>query len=122
VTGASRGIGRAIAVALAHAGADIAINYRTRADDAAETRNAVMGAGRRALVVQADVSQSASIAAMMETIRRDLGHPDIVVNNAAVGRPKPIADLTEADWDEVVDTNLKSAFLVTQAALPAIQL
>jgi len=121
VTGASRGIGRAIAVALARAGADIAINYKTRAEEAALTRDTVMQAGRKALVIQADVADSTAVRAMLAAVRSDLGEPDIVVNNAAVGRPKPIADLTEADWDDVVDTNLKSAFLVTQAALPAMR-
>jgi 3-oxoacyl-[acyl-carrier protein] reductase len=121
VTGASRGIGRAIAIALARAGADIAVNYRMRADEAESTRDAVMASGRRAAVFQADVSAADAVNAMMHAIRHQLGDPDIVVNNAAVGRPKPIADLTEADWDEVVDINLKSAFLVTQAALPAMR-
>jgi 3-oxoacyl-[acyl-carrier protein] reductase len=121
VTGASRGIGRAIAVALAGAGADVAINYKTRAEEAAATRDAVSKAGRKSVVVQADVADSASVNAMFDTVRRELGDPDIVVNNAAVGRPKAIADLTEADWDDVVDTNLKSAFLVTQAALPVMR-
>lgn len=121
VTGASRGIGRAIAVALARAGADVAINYQSRAAEAAETQAMVAALGRRTLVVQADVAQSAAITAMMDTVRRGLGDPDIVVNNAAIGKPKPIADLTEADWDQLMDVNLKSAFLVTQAALPAMR-
>ena len=121
VTGASRGIGRAIAVALARAGADVAINYQSRTAEAEDTRAAVVSLGRRAIVVQADVAKSAAITAMMETVRRDLGDPDIVVNNAAIGKPKPIADLSEADWDHLMDVNLKSAFLVTQAALPAMR-
>jgi 3-oxoacyl-[acyl-carrier protein] reductase len=121
VTGASRGIGRAVAVALAGAGADVAINYRTRAEEAASTRDAVRRTGRKAMIVQADVADSAAVTAMFDHVRRELDDPDIVINNAAIGRAKPIADLTEADWDEVVNTNLKSAFLVTQAALPAMR-
>jgi 3-oxoacyl-[acyl-carrier protein] reductase len=81
----------------------------------------VIRTGRQALIAQADVADSAAVSTMLDKVCRELGDPDIVINNAAVGRPKPIADLTEADWDDVVDTNLKSAFLVTQAALPAMR-
>jgi 3-oxoacyl-[acyl-carrier protein] reductase len=121
VTGASRGIGRAIAVALARAGADVAINYHTREDDAAGTREAVAAAGRRAAVVRADVSKTADIRTLVDTVVAELGPVSILVNNAAVGKPQPIASLTEEDWDRLMDTNLKSAFLLSQAVLPAMR-
>jgi 3-oxoacyl-[acyl-carrier protein] reductase len=121
VTGAGRGIGRAIALALAREGADIAFNYRTRTEDAERTRLEITAIGRRAVMVQADLADASAVSALLEVVRRHLGDPDIVVNNAAIGRPKPIADLTESDWDALMDVNLKAAFLVTQACLPAMR-
>ncbi len=118
VTGASRGIGRGTAVALARAHAYVAVNYRIHADEADRVCAEIAAEGGRALPVQADVARTREIREMLATIERDLGPVDILVNNAGVARPQKIEDITEHDWDEIIDTNLKSAFLVTQAVLP----
>ena len=117
VTGASRGIGAAIALELASAGADLVLHYRTRLDDAREVESAIRALGRRTTLVQADVASSADIA----RLAREAGHVDVLINNAGIARPQPLEEITEADWDDVVDTNLKSCFLLTQAILPAMR-
>ena len=121
VTGASGGIGRAIAEALAADGADVAVNYRRHADGAAETCRSIEALGRRAVSLPADVSNAQEVAAMVATASERLGDVGILVNNAAISRPQPIEAITEADWDEMIDVNLKSVFLVTQAVLPAMR-
>jgi 3-oxoacyl-[acyl-carrier protein] reductase len=118
VTGGSRGIGRAIAVALAAAGCDVAINCRSRTDDARRVAADVVALGRRAMVAQADVSRSSAVNAMLADIGRELGPIDVLINNAGVALRRGIDDLTEADFDETIAVNLKSAFLCTQAVLP----
>jgi 3-oxoacyl-[acyl-carrier protein] reductase len=118
VTGGSRGIGRAIAVALACDGADVAVIYRTREREATETRSAIEALDRRCTAVQADVSQSRDVARMVDTVHRELGHIGILVNNAGITRPQPLAEITEQDWNELIAANLTSAFLVTQQVLP----
>ncbi|MEO8650724.1 MAG: SDR family NAD(P)-dependent oxidoreductase [Hyphomicrobiaceae bacterium] len=118
VTGASRGIGCAIAVALAGAGCDVAINCRSRVEDAKRVAADVVALGRRAMVVQADVSKAPAVAAMVADIDRELGPIDILINNAGVALRRGIDDLTEADFDETIAVNLKSAFLCAQAVLP----
>ena len=114
VTGASRGIGAAIALALAEAGAGVAINYRERTADAEAVAATITATGGRAIVVQADVSNGAAVTAMAEQI----GPIDILINNAGIALIRGIDDLTEADFDQTIATNLKSAFLCTQAVLP----
>ncbi len=121
VTGASRGIGRAIAVGLAGCGADVAVNYKTKEKEARDTLQQVTSQGRRAIVIQADVSRSADVTNMIATVERDLGPVDILVNNAGITRHQNIEATTEADWDEVLTANLKSVFLVTQAVLPGMR-
>src|SRR6185503_1113077 len=79
------------------------------------------GAGRRCAVVRADVSLAAEVARMVMEAEQQLGRIDILVNNAAITRPQPVEEITEKDWDELLDTNLKSCFLVTQAVLPAMR-
>jgi 3-oxoacyl-[acyl-carrier protein] reductase len=118
VTGASRGIGRAIAVALAEAGCDVAINYRSRAEEAEHVASQVKALGRRVTVVQADVAEAAAVSAMTAQINSALGPIDVLVNNAGIALRRGIDDLTEADFDETIAVNLKSAFLCTQAVLP----
>ena len=118
VTGASRGIGAAIAFTLAEAGAAIAINYRERAAEAETVATSISATGRQAMVVSADVSDSAAVAAMMQTVTAKLGPPDILVNNAGIALIRGIDDLTEADFDQTIAVNLKSVFLCTQAVLP----
>jgi 3-oxoacyl-[acyl-carrier protein] reductase len=121
VTGGNRGIGAACSLALAQAGCDVAINFRTRTAEAQEIKDQVRALGRRAITVQADVSQSAAVASMVQAIERDLGEVSILVNNAGIARRQKLEDITEADWDEILDVNLKSAFLVTQAVLPKMR-
>ncbi len=121
VTGGDRGIGRAIAVALARANADVAVNYRTRQSEATETVAEIERLGRRAVAVQADVSIAADVARLVATVEAELGPVAILVNNAGVARPQPVAEITEADWDEIIAVNLKSVFLVTQAVLPKMR-
>jgi 3-oxoacyl-[acyl-carrier protein] reductase len=118
VTGASRGIGRAIALVLAEAGCDVAINCRSRVQDAKRVAADVVALGRRAMVAQADVARAPAVAAMITDINRELGPIDILINNAGVAIRRGIDDLTEADFDETIAVNLKSAFLCTQAVLP----
>jgi 3-oxoacyl-[acyl-carrier protein] reductase len=121
VTGASRGIGRAVAVALARAGADVAVNYRERSDAAAEVLREIRDAGRRAVIVQADVSHSGHVRRMVSDVERALGPIDILVNNAGIARPQQIEEITERDWDELIDVNLKSCFLITQAVVAGMR-
>lgn len=116
VTGGSRGIGRAIALALAGEGAAVAVNYRERADAAADVVAAIEGAGGKALAVQADVRDADAVKALMKTAKAELGGVGILVNNAGVLRDNYLAFMSEAQWDEVVDTSLKGAFLCTKAA------
>jgi 3-oxoacyl-[acyl-carrier protein] reductase len=118
VTGSSRGIGRAIAVALARGGADVAINYVTGAGDALRDIEAT---GRRGLAVKADVGLAADVARLVRTVEDGLGPVDILINNAGIARPQPIAEITENDWDDILRVNLKSCFLVTQAVLPGMR-
>lgn len=117
VTGGSRGIGAAIARALAAEGAAVAVNYRERADAAA----AVVRDCGRAIAVQADVSDGAAVAEMVARVAADLGPVDILVNNAGIGPIRGIDDLTEADFDATIAVNLKSVFLCTQAVLPSMR-
>lgn len=121
VTGASRGIGRAIALELANAGADVAINYRNRDDEANEVLSQIRKCGRSAVSVKADVSISADIVLMMRIIERELGSPSILVNNAGIGVARSADDINEKDWNETLAVNLTSAFLVIQAVLPGMR-
>jgi 3-oxoacyl-[acyl-carrier protein] reductase len=121
VTGGSRGIGAAVCLALAKAGAHVAINYRTRRDEAERVCREILASGRRAIAVQADVSRSAAVQDMTSKVERELGAVSILVNNAGIARPQRVEDITEADWDELIRVNLKSAFLVTQAVLPKMR-
>lgn len=121
VTGGSRGIGAAVCLALAKAGAHVAVNYRARADQAERVCSAILAIGRRVLAVEADVSRSAVVKEMVSRVERELGPVDILVNNAGIARPQRMEDITEADWDELIAVNLKSAFLVTQAVLPRMR-
>jgi 3-oxoacyl-[acyl-carrier protein] reductase len=118
ITGASRGIGRAIAVALAQAGADIAVNYHQHAKQAETVCDQIRSSGRRACAIQADVSQSAAVRQMLVCAEKELGSIGVLVNNAGIAKQQPIEDISETDWNQVIDTNLKSTFLVTQAVLP----
>ena len=123
VTGANRGIGRAIAVALGTAGADVAVNFRSDEDESAAKAvcSQIDGSGRRSLAVKADVSVGKEVSSMVETVQQHLGNISILVNNAGISKPQPIQEISEADWDLIHNVNLKSMFLVTQAVLPAMR-
>ena len=121
VTGGARGIGRAVALALAEAGADVAVNYATRAAGADAVAGAIRKLGRRASTVRADVSDAAAVTAMLESVARELGRPDVLINNAGIALRRGLDDLTEAEFDRTIAVNLKSAFLCTQAVLPAMR-
>ncbi len=121
VTGGSRGIGRAVAVSLAEAGAAVAVNYRAREAEAKDVVGAIRGSGGRAMAVRADVSHAADVAAMMAAVERELGAVDVLVNNAGVGLVRSIDELTEADFDTTIAVNLKSVFLCTQAVVPGMR-
>jgi 3-oxoacyl-[acyl-carrier protein] reductase len=118
VTGASRGIGRAIAIALAQSGADVAVNYRERATEAIDVVETIHATGRRAIAVQADVSRGDQVSEMFHAIEHGLGLVDIVVNNAGIAIFHDIDALTEEDFDQTIAVNLKSAFLCIRAAIP----
>lgn len=121
VTGGSRGIGRAVALALADAGAAVAVNYRVRADDARGVVEAIRDAGGRAMAIGTDVSQSAEVSAMVTTVERELGPVDVLVNNAGIALIRGVDDVTEDDFDRTIAVNLKSAFLCTQAVVPGMR-
>jgi 2-deoxy-D-gluconate 3-dehydrogenase len=113
VTGANTGIGRSVALALAAAGADIAAVGRTPAH---ETVAEVQALGRRATLISADLSTIEPVRRVVEETLKELGRVDILVNNAGIIRRAAALDFTEEDWDSVVDTNLKTAFFLSQAA------
>src|SRR5271169_3707487 len=121
VTGASRGIGRAIALALAEAGADVAVNYVSHEPEALDVRKTIEGFGHRSIAVQADVSRTAEVTRLTKTIEHDLGEIDILVNNAGIARSSTIDTITERDWDDLIRTNLTASFLVTQSVLPTMR-
>lgn len=121
VTGGSRGIGAAIAISLAEAGASVAVNYREKQAEAQSVADAVRGLGRKATAVRADVSNATEVARMVSAVERELGPVDILVNNAGIGIVKNVEDLTEQDFDITIAVNLKSAFLCMQAVLPSMR-
>jgi NAD(P)-dependent dehydrogenase (short-subunit alcohol dehydrogenase family) len=116
VTGAATGIGRVIARFLAQEGCRVAINYIGAPDQADETVRELTGIGVDAFAVKADVRIAADVRAMMDAAAARFGRLDVLVNNAAVQREGAFLDVTEDDWDLVIDTNLKGCFLCTQAA------
>jgi 3-oxoacyl-[acyl-carrier protein] reductase len=121
VTGGSRGIGAAVAMALAEAGAAVAVNYRERAADADAVVAAITAKGGRAMAVAADVSQAADVNRMVGQVASAFGSIDILVNNAGIAIVRGVDELTEADFDRTILVNLKSAFLCTQAVVPAMR-
>jgi 3-oxoacyl-[acyl-carrier protein] reductase len=121
VTGASRGIGRAIALVLAEAGADVAVNYREQAGAADAVVRAIGALGRRALALKADVSVGTEVAGLAARTESELGPLSLLINNAGVSEPCGIEELTEALFERTLTVNLKSAFLCTQAVLPGMR-
>ena len=115
VTGGSRGIGRAVCLELARQGADVAVNYAGNEAAAQETAQACRELGVRAVVIRADVADAAACDAMVAQVLEQLGRLDILVNNAGITRDGLMLRMPEADWDAVLDTNLKGAFCCCKA-------
>jgi len=121
VTGGTRGIGRAIASDLAANGADVALNYRKSADLAAELAETIRGMGRRALVVQADVSSFDDAQAMVQEVLDEFGRIDILVNNAGMNWDGVVWKMSEEQWDRVIEVDLKGTFNYTRAVTPTFR-
>lgn len=121
VTGASRGIGKAVALALANAGAEVAVNFRERAEEAASVVDEIHKLGGRAVAIAADVSVANGVLSMISNVEEHLGPIDILVNNAGIAATRGLDDISEEDFDRTIAVNLKSAFLCTQAVLPGMR-
>lgn len=115
VTGASRGIGRAIALELANQGADVVVNYSGNEEKAKSVVEEILSSGSRAFAVQCDVSDSDSVAAMLKRTIDEFGKVDILVNNAGITKDNLLMRMKEDEWDQVINTNLKGVFLCTKA-------
>ena len=120
VTGGSRGIGRAIALGLADAGADIVLTYREKAAEAEAVVKAITAKGRRAEAVRMDVTDRASVDAAVKAAET-FGAVSILVNNAGINKPTDFDQISDADWDDILATNLKGPFMATQAFLPLLK-
>src|SRR6186713_2286134 len=121
VTGASRGIGRAIALKLAGAGCDVALVYHNSHEQAEEVCSAVRALGHRALAIQADVSDPESLSEAFTTFRREFDHVDILVSNAAIGVLRPALELTLKHWRRCMETNALALNLLAQQAVPLMR-
>ena len=117
VTGSGQGIGRAVALRLAQDGADIIINYRSNGDGAAEAKTAIEAVGRRCVTIQADVSREEDVTRLFAEAAMSLGPISILVNNAGTTRDKLILQMSATDFDHIIASNLRSAFLCTKAVL-----
>lgn len=120
VTGASRGIGRAIALALAREGATVIVNYATRRETAEAVVNAITAQGGRAVAIAADVADAGQVEAMFKEVLGKFGRIDILVNNAGITRDNLLLRMKDVDWEQVINTNLKGAFLCARAAAKAM--
>lgn len=116
VTGASRGIGRAIALALASKGFAVALNYAGSHDAAEAVKKEIEDAGGKAFTVQGDVSKSEDVDRIFKTVKDEFGGLDVLVNNAGINRDALLIRMKESNWDDVIATDLKSDFLTTKAA------
>ena len=116
VTGAGKGIGAAIAKRFAQAGADVAVNYNTSAEEAAEVVTAIEAVGCRSVAIQADTTSASEARRLVEQTAESLGRLDILINNAGLYPLAALDAMSEEEWDLVLDTNLKGVFLCTQAA------
>jgi 3-oxoacyl-[acyl-carrier protein] reductase len=121
VTGGSRGIGRAACLALARAGADVAFGYRLQSKAAEEVAGAIRALGRKSLAVPGDLSRRKDAEALVRATVEGLGRLDILVNNHGIWKDGPIESMTEDEWDETLDVNLKGVFLCTRAAVPVMR-
>jgi NAD(P)-dependent dehydrogenase (short-subunit alcohol dehydrogenase family) len=121
VTGAAKRIGRSIALRLAADGADVVVNFESSKADAAELVREIQAGGRRAVAVEGDVSKRADVQKLMAATEREFGRLDILVNNAGMFFEAKFEELTEEQWDRIMNTNLKSQFLCAQAAAPLLR-
>ena len=115
VTGASRGIGRAIAIALAKEGASVAVNYAGNSEKAENVVKEITEIGREAISIQGDVTNAESVTDMVKIVTEKFGKIDILINNAGITRDNLLIRMKEDDWDSVINTNLKGVFLCTKA-------
>jgi len=118
VTGAARRIGRSIALRLASEGADVIVNYRRSKSEAEEVVAQILATGRRAMPIHADVAKRVDVLPMFAAVESEFGRLDILVNNAGMFFPAKFEDLTEEQWDTILNANLKSQFLCSQTAAP----
>lgn len=121
VTGAAKRIGRGVALRLASEGADVVVNYRHSKDAADEVVAQITAKGRRAMAVQGDVAKKSDVSALFTAVEKEFGRLDILVNNAGMFFPSKFEELTEDQWDTILDANLKSQFLCSQAAAPLLR-
>ncbi|HTS13544.1 MAG TPA: SDR family NAD(P)-dependent oxidoreductase [Candidatus Limnocylindrales bacterium] len=121
VTGGAKRIGRSIALRLAAEGADVVVNYMSSKEDADSAVREIGAWGRRAVAIQGDVAQRADVQKMFATVEREFGRLDILVNNAGMFFAAKFEELTEEQWDRILNTNLKSQFLCAQAAIPIMK-
>lgn len=121
VTGAAKRIGRSIALRLAADGADVVVNYESSKAEAGEVVREIQAGGRRAIAMEGDVSQRGDVQKLMVAMEREFGRLDILVNNAGMFFEAKFEELTEEQWDRIMNTNLKSQFLCAQAAAPLLR-
>jgi 3-oxoacyl-[acyl-carrier protein] reductase/pteridine reductase len=121
VTGAAKRIGRSVALRLASEGADVVVNYRSSRSEADEVVAQIAALGKRAVAIQGDVAKKNDVIAMFAAVEKEFGRLDILVNNVGMFFPAKFEDLTEEQWDRILDTNLKSQFLCSQAAAPMLR-
>jgi 3-oxoacyl-[acyl-carrier protein] reductase len=117
VTGASRGIGRSIAIALAASGHAVCVNYRSQADAAQDVVDTIAKGGGRAVAIQGDISKRDDVDALFRQMQESLGAVSVLVNNAGITRDTLLLRLSDDDWDTVLDTNLRGAFMCTKTAV-----
>ena len=121
VTGAAKRIGRSVALRLASEGADVIVNYRGSKAKAEEVVAQISATGRRAMGIRADVAKRTDVLALFATVEKEFGRLDILVNNAGMFFPAKFEELTEEQWDTILDANLKSQFLCSQTAAPMLR-
>ena len=121
VTGAAKRIGRSVALRLAEEGADVIVNYRGSKAEADEVVAQIAASGRRAAAIQADVAKKVDVTALFAAVTKEFGRLDILVNNAGMFFPAKFEELTEEQWDRILNANLKSQFLCSQAAAPMLR-
>lgn len=121
ITGAAKRIGRSVALRLASEGADVVVNYRSSRSEADEVVAQIAATGRKALAIEADVAKKTEVTAMFAAVAKEFGRLDVLVNNAGMFFSAKFEELTEEQWDRILDTNLKSQFLCAQAAAPLLR-